>query len=126
MRSASSGCSGGEGDVQRLRCAAGSGVPAMSWPDLLTARLSRRWLFRAAALGTVAAPLRLRAAQRRTTAAKERVPFAPLPPSTADELLVARGFRQDVVLRWGDDLGNGTFATIPTSRPSCPSTCRST
>lgn len=36
-----------------------------------------------------------------------------MPPSGADEFRVAGGYSHEVVLRWGDDLGNGTFGYDP-------------
>lgn len=37
------------------------------------------------------------------------MPFTPIPPSRADTVSVAKGFGSEVVLRSGDDLGNGAW-----------------
>jgi secreted PhoX family phosphatase len=73
---------------------------------------TRRSLFRAAALGALGAatPRSLRAVERRNAA---HVPFVPLKPSTADVLAVPDGYRSEVLLRWGDDIGNGAFGSDP-------------
>ena len=73
---------------------------------------TRRSLFRAAALGALgaAAPRSLCAIERRNAA---HVPFVPLKTSTADELSVAGGYRSEVLMRWGDDIGNGAFGSDP-------------
>lgn len=85
----------------------------MTWRDLFSARATRRALLRGGALGAAAAalPMQLRATPpgRRP----QRVPFEPLPPSRADEFAVARGYARQVVLRWGDDIGNGRFGYDP-------------
>jgi len=88
-------------------------VRAMTWRDLFSARATRRTLLRGGAFGAAAAmlPIELHAMQKRN--APTRVPFEPLPPSSADELLVAKGYERQVLLRWGDDLGNGTFGCDP-------------
>lgn len=82
----------------------------MDWQALLSARIHRRGLFGAAALGTAAAsfPLELRATTRGA-----RLPFAPLAASSADEFVIAKGYARQVLLRTGDDLGNGTFGSDP-------------
>ena len=68
---------------------------------------------RGSALGAAAAalPIELRAATQR--GASSRVPFAPVPVSSADEFVVAKGYERQVLLRWQDDLGNGAFGCDP-------------
>ncbi|HEX6100817.1 MAG TPA: alkaline phosphatase PhoX [Thermoanaerobaculia bacterium] len=85
----------------------------MSWRDLFFSGATRRTFLRSGALGAAAAalPLELHAVQARK--ARSHVPFEPLPPSTADDFVVAGGYDHQVVLRWGDDLGNGTFGYDP-------------
>lgn len=82
----------------------------MDWQDLLSSRIHRRGLFRAAVLGTTAAsiPLQLRATTRGT-----RLPFAPIPATSADAFTLAKGYAHHVILRDGDDIGNGTFGSDP-------------
>lgn len=87
----------------------------MSWQDLFSSRLNRRSLFRAVAIGGAAAavPLQFHAATERRSAAKRKAAFAPVPATSADDFVLARGFARQVVLRTGDDIGNGTFGTDP-------------
>jgi uncharacterized protein len=86
---------------------------AMTWRDLFSARATRRTFLRGGALGATAAalPLELHAATPRHRTA--RVPFESLSPSSADDFRVAQGYGRQVLLRWGDDLGNGTFGCDP-------------
>ncbi len=83
----------------------------MSWRDLFSARATRRTFLSAGALGAAALPLELRAAQQQRRNA--RVPFEALPPSTADEFRVAKGYAHQVLLGWQDDIGNGRFGCDP-------------
>ena len=76
----------------------------MSWEELLASRLDRRSLIGAAA--ALAVPASLRASTRRR-AASARLPFTPVPPSSADRFTVPKGFDAQVLLRWQDSIGNG-------------------
>ncbi len=86
----------------------------MDWQGLLSSRMTRRGLLRATAMGSAIAtvPLQFQAAVRRPSGAR-RIPFAPIPASSADDFVVARGLARQVVLRTGDDIGNGRFGDDP-------------
>ncbi|HEX7831230.1 MAG TPA: alkaline phosphatase PhoX [Thermoanaerobaculia bacterium] len=56
-------------------------------------------------------PLQLQSAPR--GAAQQKTRFAPIAPSHADDFVTARGFARHVVLRTGDDIGNGSFGSDP-------------
>ncbi|KPC74656.1 hypothetical protein ADL26_09445 [Thermoactinomyces vulgaris] len=51
------------------------------------------------------------AAEKGTTDAfkkmAHRPPFRPISPSDHDKLVLPKGFRQDLIAAWGDDIGNG-------------------
>ena len=82
---------------------------------VLEARLGRRPLLAGAAMGLAAAacaPL----AEPRGSADHVGVDFAPVAPSTDDTLVVPRGYRAQVLLRWGDPLFPGVPAFDPTAQ----------
>jgi secreted PhoX family phosphatase len=73
------------------------------WQELVAGHLTRRNFLRASAL--TAMPLALRCA---TSRPRSRLPFTPIPPTKADELVLAPGYRYDRVVSWGDDIGAGS------------------
>jgi len=88
------------------------------WHRLVNGKLDRRNLLKGMAVGagaTVAAgaPLQLRnsaitpAAAVAAPLANPRLIFAPIGPSTEDELLLPAGYSYQVVAPWGLELGNG-------------------
>ncbi|MEV6737455.1 PhoX family protein [Streptomyces sp. NPDC051104] len=91
--------------------------------DVITGVLSRRSALRAAAVVTVAAttgtaalaataPQAEAAAPARTDAARG-LRFTPVAPNTADAVTVPDGYRQNVVIRWGDPILRGAPAFDP-------------
>ncbi|MFF3908280.1 PhoX family protein [Streptomyces sp. NPDC001848] len=91
--------------------------------DVITGALSRRSALRAAAVVTVAAatgtatlaataPRAEAAAAARTDAARG-LRFTPVAPNTADAVTVPDGYRQNVVIRWGDPILRGAPAFDP-------------
>ncbi|HEY1011198.1 MAG TPA: alkaline phosphatase PhoX [Herpetosiphonaceae bacterium] len=88
------------------------------WHDLLERRISRRATVSGAlAAGAAAAlPLELRNAEVAEAADLSapdaqngaRPPFTPIKPTTADDLVLARGYRADLLAHWGHDMGDGT------------------
>jgi len=99
------------------------------WQDLIQQRISRRRLLQggivaaaAAGAGLTPIPLVIQPAE----AATARLPFRPIAPSRRDDLVLPRGFRYDVVARFGDRISSGdTFgfnndytAYFPISAPA--------
>lgn len=88
------------------------------WHDLLERRISRRATVSGAlaAGAAVALPLELRNAEVASAAAPgapaaqaaARPPFTPIKPTTADDLVLPRGYRADLLAHWGHDMGDGT------------------
>ena len=89
------------------------------WHDLLERKISRRSLLAgtAAAGAAVALPLDLRTAEAANYAAPlgaprapqgAKLPFAPIGPTTADDVVLPKGFRYDLLAHWGHDMGDGT------------------
>ena len=89
------------------------------WHDLLERRIGRRSLLAGtAAVGLAAAlPLDLQTAEAAATAAGSaaprapqgaKLPFTPISPSSADELVLPKGYRYDLLAHWGHDMGDGT------------------
>jgi hypothetical protein len=83
------------------------------WHRLLNERLSRRSMI-AAAAGAGAAmllPMRLErvegAVPARRGAPRLQPPFEPIRPTSADELVLPRGYRFDVLRMYGDEIGPG-------------------
>ncbi|MEU1512591.1 PhoX family protein [Streptomyces sp. NPDC005811] len=93
--------------------------------DVIARALSRRGMMRAAAVVTVAATAgaagALPAAAAPAQAAEKKKPatgarglrFTPVPPNTADAVTVPDGYRQNVVVRWGEPILRGAPAFDP-------------
>lgn len=92
--------------------------PDRLWHRLLEARLSRRAALKGslAAAGAAALPLDLRMAVPRRAApvagnavpaALTRPPFRPIRPTTADDVVLPRGYRYNVVRIYGDEIAPG-------------------
>jgi secreted PhoX family phosphatase len=78
------------------------------WHNLLNARLSRRDALRAGAAAAVFLPLDLRVeAAVASDAPTSAPPFVPIRPTIADQLVVPRGYRFDIVRLWGDEIAPG-------------------
>lgn len=85
------------------------------WHELLERRIGRRSLMAAAAAGAVALPLELRNAETVSAAneAQPRVPgaatlpFTPIKPTSADDIVLPQGYRYNVIAHWGSDIGEG-------------------
>ena len=89
------------------------------WHQLLESRISRRSALKGsvAAAGASLLPLSLEtasaasadapSAQARGNVANTRPPFSPIRPSTADDLVLPRGYRYDVVRIYGDEIAAG-------------------
>lgn len=82
------------------------------WHSLVESRISRRSLLGgAAAVGAAAlVPLQLRTERAAAATGKHASPFAPVRPSSADKLLLPRGFRADLIAPWEADIGGGLTA----------------
>jgi len=78
---------------------------------LLRERLDRRALLRGAATGATA--LALAGGEALAAANQPARLTASLPPSNADALLLAPGYRHDVVIRWGEALWRGGESLEP-------------
>ncbi len=93
--------------------------------DVIARALSRRGMMRAAAVVTVAATAgvsgALPAAAAAPAQAEKKKPatgarglrFTPVPPNTADAVTVPDGYRQNVVIRWGEPILRGAPAFDP-------------
>ncbi|POX51255.1 PhoX family phosphatase [Streptomyces sp. Ru72] len=91
--------------------------------DVITGALSRRSALRAAAVVTVAATTgtaalaagapRAEAAAPARTGAARGLRFTPVAPNTADAVTVPDGYRQNIVIRWGDPILRGAPAFDP-------------
>ncbi|MFG3099778.1 PhoX family protein [Streptomyces sp. NPDC048182] len=88
--------------------------------DVIAGALSRRSVMRAAAVVTVAGAVG--AVQAAPAAAHGRPPkpqgarglrFTPVAPNTQDAVVVPEGYRQDVVIRWGEPILRGAPAFDP-------------
>jgi len=85
------------------------------WHQLLESRISRRSAFKGAfaAAGAAALPLNLQvanaapASQATAPASRTRPPFRPISPTTADDLVLPRGYRYNVVRVYGDEIAPG-------------------
>jgi hypothetical protein len=89
------------------------------WHRLLRSRISRRDALRggAAAAGAALFPLELRVAEAAPAggatpaaapaASRTAPPFEPIRPTTADDLVLPRGFRYDVLRIYGDEVARG-------------------
>src|SRR5262245_36909030 len=88
------------------------------WHDLVERKIRRRSLIASGvAAGAAALPLQLHAAEvsetddfaAGATAMQQatQLPFTPIKPSNADQLVLPKGYRYDVVAHWGHDLGEG-------------------
>ncbi len=77
-----------------------------TFESLLNERLDRRTLLRGAATGAGALAVAGSDALAAAAQAGARLTVA-LPPSNADALLLAPGYRHDVVIRWGEALWRG-------------------
>jgi secreted PhoX family phosphatase len=86
------------------------------WHELLERKISRRAMLAGAAAGAAAAalPLDLRTAEAAQSSApfaaraQGKLPFAPIGATTADNLVLPKGFRYDLLAHWGHDMGDGT------------------
>ncbi|MGH2554703.1 MAG: PhoX family protein, partial [Actinomycetota bacterium] len=74
--------------------------------DILNEAISRRTLLKAGAatalvlyVGTSASP-----AEAQQSAGRDGLTFEPVPPNSLDDVVVPRGYRYDVVVRWGDPI----------------------
>ncbi len=89
------------------------GAPRRSlWHDLLERKIGRRSLMSGAAAGAVALPIQLQNAEIAEVNAAahpqaQTLPFTPIKPSTADDLVLPRGYRYNVIAHWGSDIGGG-------------------
>lgn len=85
-----------------------------TFASILDARLSRRGLLAGAAglAAAACAPL----ARPQPSAEQVGVDFTPVASSTEDTLVVPRGYRAQVLLRWGDALSPGVPAFDPTAQ----------
>ncbi|GAA0902676.1 PhoX family protein [Streptomyces thermoalcalitolerans] len=99
--------------------------------DVIAGALARRSMLRAAAVVTVAAatgtaavagatPAEAAAHRPVSPASARKMPsaarglrFTPVPPNTADTVTVPEGYRQSVVIRWGDPILRGVPAFDP-------------
>ena len=83
--------------------------PSTPFVDLLEQRLSRRSILSAAALAplVVGSGALLQSPQSRADTAALR--FRPIAPSSADTIVLPRGYTYDIVARWGDSL----FSNVP-------------
>ncbi len=79
------------------------------WHDLLERKLSRRSLLKLGVMAAGAAllPLEEAAAQRGTPAARLRAPFAGIKPTQADDVVLPKGYRYQVVRTFGDPIAEG-------------------
>jgi secreted PhoX family phosphatase len=91
------------------------GAPRQSlWHELLSRKIARRSLLSATAAGAAALPLNLRSADAAgldpsdATAPNAAPPFSPIRPTMADDIVLPRGFRYNVIAHWGHDIGTGT------------------
>lgn len=73
------------------------------WHELLEQKMSRRSFFK---LGLATAGAAVLPLESTLAAPAARTSFAAIAPSTADDLLLPRGYRYQVVAAWGDALGN--------------------
>jgi uncharacterized protein len=89
------------------------------WHQLLESRISRRAALKGslAAAGASMLPLHLETAAaapgdaparpNRGAAANIRPPFTPIRPTTADDLVLPRGYRYDILRLYGDEIASG-------------------
>ncbi len=96
--------------------------PRSLWHDLLDTKINRRSLMKGAVAATAtaaasAAPIQLRTAEAAAletptglpgTPRDPSLPFYPIKPSINDAVILPRGFRQNTLAVWGDDIGVGT------------------
>ena len=92
-------------------------VPEKSlWHQLLESRMSRRDLLKGSAAAAAAGvlPLPLMAVGASPTGsppaqsrARLAAPFRPIRPTSADDLVLPRGYRYNVLRVWGDQIGQG-------------------
>ncbi|HEY0738698.1 MAG TPA: PhoX family phosphatase [Herpetosiphonaceae bacterium] len=90
--------------------------PGSVWHQLLDARITRRSALKGSVAAGVASllPLSLQVAQAAPAetgaaapAASTRPPFRPIRPTTADDLVLPRGYRYNVVRVYGDEVAPG-------------------
>lgn len=78
------------------------------WHELLDRKVGRRSLLAGAvAAGAAALPLELRAAPASVAPSAAAVPFSPIKPTAADNVVLPPGYRYNVVAHWEHDLGEG-------------------
>ncbi len=82
------------------------------WHSLVEAKMSRRTLLAGAAFAGAAAvvPLHLTTARATATSGKGPSRFSPIEPSSADRLVLPKGFKADVIAPWDSDIGGGLKA----------------
>jgi uncharacterized protein len=79
------------------------------WHALVAGRMSRRRLLTGAAAAGVAAAVPLHLTMGRAAAATAAT-VAAVRPTTADRLVLPRGFRADLIAPWGSEIGSGLTA----------------
>lgn len=86
------------------------------WHDLLERKVGRRSLIAGTAAGAAVLPLELSHAASTEASSTTDVaqashlaslPFTPIKMTNADDLIVPRGYRYNVVAHWGSDMGEG-------------------
>ena len=83
--------------------------PSTPFADLLEQRLSRRSMLGAAALAPLVVGTGALFRSPHVRADSAALGFRSIAPSSADEIILPRGYTYDIVARWGDSL----FSNVP-------------